>query len=63
VIPRDALRYDKGVTVVRVQRGGSFEDRRVTIAAVNAHEAMVASGLDEGAVIARAGLAAGGRLQ
>lgn len=63
VIPRDALRYDKEGSFVRVQRGGSFEDRRVTIAAVSAHEAMVASGLDEGAVIARAALAAGGRSQ
>jgi HlyD family secretion protein len=63
VIPRDALRYDKDGSFVRVQRGGSFEDRRVMIAAVNAHEAMVESGLDEGAVIARAALPAGGRPQ
>jgi HlyD family secretion protein len=63
VIPRDALRYDKEGSFVRVQRGGSFDDRKVTIAAVNAHEAMVESGLDEGAVIARAALPAGGRPQ
>jgi HlyD family secretion protein len=61
VIPRDALRYDNGATFVRVQRGGSFEDRRVTVAAVNAHEAMVGSGLEEGTVIARTALSGGGR--
>ncbi len=41
VVPRDALRQDGRRTVVRVQRGGRFEDRAVTVAAVNAHEAVV----------------------
>jgi HlyD family secretion protein len=53
VIPRDALRQDGDKTFVRLQRGGRFEDRPVTIGALNAHEAMIASGLDEGNVIAR----------
>jgi HlyD family secretion protein len=60
VIPRDALRQDGDKTLVRVQRGSSFEDRPVTIGALNAHEAVVASGLDEGSVIAR-NVSSGGR--
>jgi multidrug efflux pump subunit AcrA (membrane-fusion protein) len=53
VIPRDAVRRDGDRTVVRVQRGSSFEDRPVTLGALNAHEAVVSSGLEEGAVVAR----------
>ena len=53
VVPRDALHHDGGHTIVRVQRGSGFEDRPVTITALNAHEALIGSGLDEGAVIAR----------
>jgi hypothetical protein len=53
VVPRDAVRQDGDRAFVRVQRGSGFEDRSVTVAAVNAHEAMIGSGLDEGAVIAR----------
>ena len=53
VVPRDAIRHDGDRAVVRVQRGGGFEDRTVAIGALNAHEAMLTSGLDEGAVIAR----------
>jgi multidrug efflux pump subunit AcrA (membrane-fusion protein) len=53
VVPRDALRRDGDRTVVRVQRGGSFEDRVVTVGALNAHEALIASGLQEGDVVAR----------
>jgi hypothetical protein len=53
VVPRDALRIEGDRTFVRAQRGGGFEDRGVTVSAVNAHEAMIASGLDEGVVIAR----------
>jgi multidrug efflux pump subunit AcrA (membrane-fusion protein) len=60
VIPRDALRQDGDKTLVRVQRGSNFEDRPVTIGALNAHEAVVASGLDEGSVIAR-NVSSGGR--
>ena len=53
VVPRDALQKDGERTVVRVQHGSRFEDRAVTVAALSAHEAMIGSGLDEGAVIAR----------
>jgi HlyD family secretion protein len=53
VVPRDALHQNGDRTMVRVQRGSGFEDRAVTIAALSAHEAMIGSGLDEGAVIAR----------
>lgn len=61
VVPRDALRRDGGRTFVRVQRGGGFEDREVTIGAMSAHEALVASGLAEGAVVARNVMSAAGR--
>jgi hypothetical protein len=61
VVPRDALRSDGNRTIVRVRRGGGFEDRVVTIGALNGHEAMVASGLDDGAVIARNVQSAPGR--
>jgi multidrug efflux pump subunit AcrA (membrane-fusion protein) len=61
VVPRDALRPDGDRTFVRVQRGGGFEDQAVTVGGFNAHEAMLASGLEEGAVIARNVLAPAGR--
>jgi len=63
VVPRDALQQNGDRAVVRVQRGSSFEDRVVTVAAVNAHEAMLGSGLDEGVVIARNVSASAGRPQ
>lgn len=53
VVPRDAVRYDGDKALVRVKRGDRYEDRPVTIGAVNAHEAVVTSGLDAGAVIER----------
>jgi hypothetical protein len=53
VIPRDAVRRDGERSVVSVQRGSDFEERPVTLGAANAHEVVVASGLDEGAVVAR----------
>jgi multidrug efflux pump subunit AcrA (membrane-fusion protein) len=53
VVPRDALRVDGGRTLVRLQRGSGFEDRAVSLGPMSAHEAVVASGLDEGAVVAR----------
>jgi hypothetical protein len=36
-----------------VQRGGGFDDQAVTIGEMNAHEAVVTSGLQDGAVVAR----------
>ena len=53
VVPRDAIRFDGDETLVRVQQGGQFEDRPVTLGGMNAHEAVVVSGLDEGAVLQR----------
>jgi len=53
VVPRDAIRQDGNRTIVRVKRGNSFEDRTVTVQATNAYEALLASGLDDGAVVAR----------
>ncbi len=61
VVPRDALRYEGDKAFVRVQRGSGFDDRAVTVTALNAHEAMLGSGLEEGAVIARNVLSAAGR--
>ena len=53
VVPRDSIQQRGDRTTVRVQRGNGFEDRLVTIAGVSAHEAMIGSGLDVGAVVAR----------
>jgi HlyD family secretion protein len=53
VVPRDAIRQDGNRTIVRVKRGNSFEDRTVTVQATNAYEALLSSGLDDGAVVAR----------
>ena len=53
VVPRDAIRYDADRAFVRVQRGSSFSDQPVTVGAANAHEAVIASGIEEGAVVAR----------
>ncbi len=61
VVPRDALRHAGDKTFVRVQRGTSFEDRSVTVGALNSHEAMIASGLEAGTVIARNVLSIAGR--
>jgi hypothetical protein len=38
---------------VRVKRGGSFERQDVTLGAMNTHEVVVQSGLQEGVTIAR----------
>jgi multidrug efflux pump subunit AcrA (membrane-fusion protein) len=53
VVPRDAVRRDGDRTIVRVQRGSSFFDQPVTLGTISAHEVVVASGLEEGAVVAR----------
>jgi HlyD family secretion protein len=53
VVPLDAVRRDGERTVVSVQQGSGFADRPVTLGAKNAHEVVIASGLDAGAVIAR----------
>lgn len=53
VVPRDAIRQEADRGVVRVYQGGRFEERAVTLGAMNAHEAVVVSGLEEGAVVER----------
>jgi HlyD family secretion protein len=53
VVPRDALRKDGDRTVVRVQRGSSYDERAVTVGGRNAHQAVVSGGLDEGVVVLR----------
>jgi HlyD family secretion protein len=53
VVPRDALRHDGERVLVRVKSGNGYEDRPVTVGSMNAHEAVITSGLDEGAEVAR----------
>jgi HlyD family secretion protein len=53
VIPRDSLRYDGERTLVSVRRGSGFQDQEITVGAMNAHQAVVASGLEDGAVLER----------
>jgi multidrug efflux pump subunit AcrA (membrane-fusion protein) len=53
VVPRDAIRQDGDRAVVRVVTGGRAEERTVTVGSMNRHEAVVTSGVDEGAVLAR----------
>jgi multidrug efflux pump subunit AcrA (membrane-fusion protein) len=53
VVPRDAIRQDGQKTFVRVRSGSSFQDRAVTLGEHSAHEAVVATGIDEGMIIAR----------
>lgn len=53
VVPRDALKYDGAKAMVRIRRGNDYQDQPVTIGAMNAYEAVVTAGLDNGAVVAR----------
>src|SRR5262245_37909068 len=53
VVPRDAVVTDAKRTFVRVQRGSSYEETTVTVGEMSAIEAVLTSGVDEGAVIAR----------
>lgn len=53
VIPRDAIRHDGERATVLVREGSSVREREVTIADVNAHEALISTGLQEGAVVER----------
>jgi HlyD family secretion protein len=61
VVPRDAVRHDGDRAFVSVRSGSSFEDRPVVLGALNAHEAVVTSGLDEGVTVARNVIAGAGR--
>jgi multidrug resistance efflux pump len=53
VVPRDAIRQDGDRAVVRVVRGDRSDERTVTVGSMNRHEAVITSGIDEGAVLAR----------
>jgi hypothetical protein len=53
VVPLDAVRQDGEHAFVRVQRGSGFDDQEITIGAVSAHEAAIASGVEAGVVVAR----------
>ena len=53
VAPRDAIRVDGDRAFVRLRNADKFEDRAVTIGETNAHEAVITSGVDSGAVVAR----------
>jgi HlyD family secretion protein len=53
VVPRDSVVLEGETAFVRVQRGGRLERQDVTIGAMNTHEAVIASGLQEGVTIAR----------
>ena len=53
VVPRDVIRSGGEKPVIRVQQGSGFEARQVTLGALNAHEAVVTAGLEEGAIVQR----------
>jgi len=53
VVPRDAVVVEGEHAYVRVKRGGSFERQDVTLGAMNTHEVVVNSGLQEGVTVAR----------
>lgn len=53
VVPRDAVRADGDRHVVRVQHAGGVSDQAVTVGATNAWQAVITSGLAEGATIQR----------
>lgn len=53
VVPRDAIRFDSERATVLVREGSSVREREVGIGEMNAHEAVVTSGLQDGAVIER----------
>ena len=53
VAPRDAVVAEGEQSYVMVQRGGRFERQDVILGATNAHEAVIAGGLQEGVTIAR----------
>jgi HlyD family secretion protein len=58
VLPRDAVVIDAGGAWVRLRRGASFVRQPIGVGEVSAEQAVVASGVPEGAVVARR--AAGG---
>ena len=59
VVARDAVVFEGEHAYVRVQRGGRLERQDVTVGAMNTHEAIVSSGLQEGVTVARNAAAVG----
>jgi multidrug efflux pump subunit AcrA (membrane-fusion protein) len=53
VVPRDAVVLEGEQAYVMVQRGGRLQRQDVSLGPVSAHEAVIASGLQEGVVVAR----------
>jgi hypothetical protein len=53
VVPRDAIVFEGEHAFVRVQRGGRLERQDVSVGAMNTHEAVVTSGLQDGVTVAR----------
>jgi multidrug efflux pump subunit AcrA (membrane-fusion protein) len=53
VVPRDAVSYDGERPFVRVKRGSSYHDQVVTLGPTSSLHAVLASGVEEGTVIAR----------
>jgi HlyD family secretion protein len=53
IAPRDAIRRDGDKAYVRVQRGSRFSDQQVVVGSLNAHEAVITSGIEDGAVLQR----------
>ena len=53
VVPRDAIRRDGDRAIVRVQTDRATKEQPVTLGRLSAHEAVVAGGLAEGAVVVR----------
>jgi HlyD family secretion protein len=53
VVPRDAVGIDGTRTFVRVQRGSSYDEQQVTVAATSALDAVIAAGVEAGTVVAR----------
>ena len=53
IVPRDAIRREGDKTFVRLRRGAAFSDQPVVVGSMNAHEAVITSGIDEGAVLQR----------
>ena len=53
VLPRDAVVVDAGGAWVRLRKGGSFVRQAVRLGSLSDEQAIVASGVPEGAVVAR----------
>jgi hypothetical protein len=59
VLPRDAVVVDAGGAWVRLRKGGSFVRQAVRLGSLSDEQAIVTSGVPEGAVVARRAAAVG----